>query len=78
MAHVINKSCTKCAACLPECPTASIIEGKNQYYIDTDTCADHAACVNVCPVDAISVRDEPSLNARKSRFQEEEEEEEEL
>lgn len=53
MAHMILKTCTRCSACLFECPSGSIIEGKNQFYIDADTCADHASCVVVCPVDAI-------------------------
>ena len=75
MAHVITKTCTKCAACLPECPTGSIIEGKNQYYIDSDTCADHGACVNVCPVEAIQSQPGRALG-HKARLEEEEEEEE--
>ena len=61
MPYLISKACTKCAACLSECPTGSIIEGKDKYYIDTDTCDDHAACVAVCPVDAISLRKEAVL-----------------
>lgn len=59
MPHVISKACTKCGACLPECPSNSIYEGKTQFYIDSDTCADHAACVNVCPVNAISALADP-------------------
>ena len=55
MAYLISKACTKCGACLIECPTGSILEGKVQYYIDADTCANHAACVSVCPVNAISL-----------------------
>jgi ferredoxin len=53
MPYAIQKNCTKCGACLKECPTGSIIEGNRQFHIDTDTCSDHAACVAVCPVDAI-------------------------
>lgn len=53
MPHFITSACTKCAACLSECPTASILEGKDRYAIDTDTCDNHRACVAVCPVDAI-------------------------
>lgn len=53
MAYFINEKCTKCAACIVECPTNSIVEGKDFYAIDVDTCDDHAACVAVCPVDAI-------------------------
>jgi len=53
MAHKITNACTKCAACLGECPTGSIIEGKDRYLIDADTCSDHVACVAVCPVNAI-------------------------
>jgi ferredoxin len=53
MAYTIRNTCTKCGACLTECPTGSIYFGKTQYLIDADTCTDHAACVAVCPVDAI-------------------------
>ena len=56
MPYVISKACTKCGACLFECPTGAIVEGKTQYYIDVDACAEHRACVNVCPVDAISLK----------------------
>lgn len=31
----------------------AIIEGPQQYFIDTDLCADHISCVSVCPVEAI-------------------------
>jgi len=77
MPHVISKACTKCGACLTECPTGSIIEGKEQYYIDADTCADHGACANVCPVNAISARPELPAAIQRLRREEEEEEEEE-
>ncbi len=53
MPYVISKKCTKCGACLLECPTGSIMEGDEAYVIDADTCGDHAACAAVCPVDAI-------------------------
>jgi ferredoxin len=71
MPYVINKNCTKCGACLPECPTGSILEGANQFFIDADTCADHTACVAVCPVNAIHPRDA----ALAVKVHEEEEEE---
>ncbi|HAR41307.1 MAG TPA: ferredoxin [Bdellovibrionales bacterium] len=77
MSHMISKACTKCGACITECPTGSIVEGKNQYYIDADTCADHAACLNVCPVEAISPRPIPSFIAAKERLNKRDEEEEE-
>jgi ferredoxin len=71
MAYVISKACTKCGACLSECPTGSIVEGKAQFYIDRDTCMDHATCVSVCPVDAISPA--PVLAKNKAKDEEEEE-----
>ena len=52
---MITKNCTKCGACMAECPTGSIIEGKDRYVIDTDTCADHRLCLAVCPVGAIEL-----------------------
>lgn len=53
MAYRINEKCTKCGACLLECPTQAITDGRTKYVIDADTCDNHAACVSVCPVNAI-------------------------
>lgn len=72
MPYMIHKTCTKCGACLSECPTGSIVEGKGQFYIDADTCADHAACVKVCPVDAITLLGQP-LSVKGAAATEEEE-----
>ncbi|MBI3535343.1 MAG: 4Fe-4S binding protein [Deltaproteobacteria bacterium] len=74
MAHWIKSNCNKCGMCLSECPTGAIIEGKTQYYIDADTCADHRACVAVCPVDAV-FRLENILYTKLKKKDEEEEEE---
>lgn len=76
MTYVINKACTKCGACLPECPTGSIVEGKTQFYIDADTCADHASCVNVCPVEAIAKDESLSPFPKKQGIFSKDEEEE--
>jgi len=65
MPHFITKSCTACGACLPECPTGSIISSLRQFVIDSDTCADHATCVTVCPVNAIlPMKVDPQTGAR--------------
>ncbi len=53
MSHFIDKNCTRCGACLEECPTKSIADAEPTYLIDADTCTDCMACVPVCPVDAI-------------------------
>jgi MinD superfamily P-loop ATPase len=54
MAYLISNACTRCGACLSECPTGAIIAGLTQYHIDADSCAGHASCARVCPVAAIS------------------------
>ncbi|MCM2277602.1 MAG: 4Fe-4S binding protein [Oligoflexia bacterium] len=72
MPYFINSSCNKCGVCLPECPTGSIIEGKDRFIIDADTCAEHRACVNVCPVEAIAII---PAKIRPERIDGEEEEE---
>jgi ferredoxin len=73
MSYVISKACTKCGACILECPTGSIVEGRTQFYIDADSCAEHAACVNVCPVKAISKADDFPLLPKKKAGNDEEE-----
>lgn len=72
MAYRISNACTKCGACLPECPTGAIVAGRTQYHIDADTCADHAACVSVCPVDAISLLPAPKFATSRADNEEEE------
>ena len=67
MAYFINKACTKCAACLAECPTGSIVAGKDHYVIDADTCADHADCVAVCPANAIHAWKPPVFQESKDK-----------
>lgn len=53
MAYAIDNACTRCGACVEECPTNAITESEPTYLIDADTCTDCMACVPVCPVDAI-------------------------
>ena len=72
MSYRITQACTACGACLPECPTGSIIAGTRQFHIDADTCANHAACVNVCPESAIIPI--PGTVDQKNSSEEEEEE----
>src|SRR5690606_1597051 len=66
MPYFISKACTKCGACITECPTGSIIEGKEKFLIDADTCAEHAACVAVCPVDAIQLIQKPGSSQKRT------------
>lgn len=75
MAYAISKVCTKCGACVIECPTSAIFEAEKQFIIDSDTCLDHAACVSVCPVNAISPK--PVLDLTAGDAEEEDGEEEE-
>ncbi len=59
MALYINEECINCAACEPECPTESIIEGDEFFEIDEETCTeceghhDEPMCIEVCPVECI-------------------------
>ncbi len=66
----ITSKCINCGACLHECPTGAISAGLGRYWIDTDYCAEHQACVAVCPVNVIIPFDpknpEPAPPAAKS------------
>jgi len=67
MAHIINRTCTVCGACIQECPTGSIVAGKEQFYIDADTCCDFAACVAVCPASAITPQGEDTRKSHANK-----------
>jgi NAD-dependent dihydropyrimidine dehydrogenase PreA subunit len=56
MAHFINPDeCIACGACEPECPEGAISEADGVYVIDASKCDDDGACVEVCPVECITV-----------------------
>ena len=55
MAHVVSNKCNGCkfTDCVEVCPVACFYELENQVVIHPDDCIDCAACVAVCPVEAI-------------------------
>ncbi len=61
MALIILEDCIACDACVPPCPTHSIVADDPIYIIDPKTCtecvgfADTPTCVEACPVDCIIV-----------------------
>lgn len=57
MAYIIGPQCidVKDRACTDECPTDCIYEGGRMLYIHPDECIDCAACVHVCPMEAIAL-----------------------
>lgn len=54
MTYKISEECIVCGSCEVECPEGAIAMGDEHYEIDVEKCKDHAKCVEVCPVDAIS------------------------
>ena len=55
MAFVITSPCMneKSGECVDVCPVDCIEEGKDQFYINPNTCIDCGMCVMQCPVAAI-------------------------
>jgi len=53
MAYFVNDECIMCEACIEECPEEAITMGDDKAIIDPKLCKDHAACADVCPVEAI-------------------------
>ncbi|NDD92063.1 4Fe-4S dicluster domain-containing protein [bacterium] len=45
----INSRCTRCGACLEECPNQAIVPGLVTFAIDKDFCDGHGNCIAVCP-----------------------------
>jgi NAD-dependent dihydropyrimidine dehydrogenase PreA subunit len=67
MPSEINDKCNLCGACLPACPTASILKGGRTFVVDSDTCTDCLLCAPVCPVDAVvNPRLPPKKKKRKA------------
>jgi ferredoxin len=64
MTHVITRLCTRAGDCVEVCPVDCIVPGPTgdaewpYFYIDPDTCIDCAACVSVCPPEAIFAEDD--------------------
>lgn len=55
MTYKVNRDeCILCGACEAECPEQAISEVDGAMWINPDICKDHALCVEVCPVEAIS------------------------
>ena len=59
MAQVVTGGCigTKDRACVAACPVEAFYEGRDQLYIEPNTCICCAACEPVCPVNAIFAED---------------------
>ena len=61
MALIILAECIACDACVPPCPTNSIVADDPIYIIDPKTCTECVGfvqtptCVEACPVDCIIV-----------------------
>lgn len=64
MPYVVTEGCIKCKYmdCVETCPVSCFHEGENMLVIDSDECIDCAACVPVCPIDAIVSDDDPRTN----------------
>lgn len=78
MAHVITGLCmdTKDQSCVDVCPVDCIhpadgIDGRDAYdaapqlYVDPETCIDCGACVPACPVGAIMMAEELTVEDQK-------------
>ena len=75
MAIIITDECINCGACEPECPNEAITEGDEFYEIDAALCTeckghfDESQCVEVCPVDCITVGVEESDEVLMAPFE---------
>ena len=56
MTHVVTDHCQGCryTECVEVCPVDCFHGSTERLYIDPDVCIDCAACVTVCPVQAIT------------------------
>ncbi|MDD5036389.1 MAG: YfhL family 4Fe-4S dicluster ferredoxin [Methylococcaceae bacterium] len=68
MALIIHDECINCDVCEPECPNGAISQGASIYEINPLLCTecvghfDKPQCVEVCPVDCITLDPEHPEN----------------
>lgn len=67
MAHVVTENCHMCrfTDCVEVCPSDSFHGDDEMLYIDPETCTDCAACVDVCPVEAIFAEEDVPADQQK-------------
>jgi ferredoxin len=66
MAHVVTQPCFgyKYTDCVVVCPCECFHEGEQMLYIDPEECIDCGACTPECPVEAIFLDDNVSIQWR--------------
>jgi NAD-dependent dihydropyrimidine dehydrogenase PreA subunit len=53
--RIIDERCSRCGACLEECPMHAIgVDAADRYVIDPDACTECGSCADVCPEHAIT------------------------
>lgn len=73
MALIITAECINCDVCEPECPNGAISQGEEIYVIKPELCTEcvghfeKSQCVEVCPVDCISV--DPANEETRAQLQ---------
>jgi NAD-dependent dihydropyrimidine dehydrogenase PreA subunit len=55
----VTADCTACGACLITCPTQALTPAPGRPAVSDPRCIDCLACIEICPVDAIWLRDRP-------------------
>ena len=63
MTYIVNDKCIGCkyTDCVDVCPVDCFYEGENMLVIHPDECIDCGVCEPECPVDAISLIQNPML-----------------
>lgn len=63
MTHVVTDNCIMCkhTDCVTVCPVDCFYEGPNFLVINPDECIDCGVCIPECPVNAIVMDDDASL-----------------
>ena len=58
MAIIDNEACTSCGLCIEKCRFGAIENDGSRYFIEPIDCEGCGYCARICPVDAISMKDQ--------------------